>query len=407
VTALVNGQQAVVGRYQYDPFGNTQSAVGPMAELNAYRYASKEMHLPSGLVYFGSRYYDPGLQRWLNPDPIEEAGGLNLYAYCGNSPVLGHDPWGTEPPTKKLDKGLHASGSFADHPSLEGFWHVVGASPFDLTSGAASPSDPNYTPSSLTPVTSLDAVHMPKVVVEGRNVLPVLGDLSMMHPFPPSPLYIIHTGDAWYTEWGDYLRAEVEAGKQQLMATMPWPEAAVGMTCLDFIAGILNTPERWANFASGTGAFVGDPSWSGGLGVLDDGLTLVQIVAPSVGLRGAAAKTATPSGQFYSVAFETRLNPSSYPGVLRPAHFQEANEILLRAMEAETQFARIMQQGGVNLQRTATGLAPRTAPAGWTWHHAQEAGVMQLVPRSQHAPGSIFQDVLHPGGQGGYSIWGQ
>ncbi|MCB1692221.1 MAG: HNH endonuclease [Pseudomonadales bacterium] len=52
-------------------------------------------------------------------------------------------------------------------------------------------------------------------------------------------------------------------------------------------------------------------------------------------------------------------------------------------------------------------MAPRQPPAGWTWHHAQEPGVMQLVPRVQHAPGSIFQDVLHPNGRGGYSIWGQ
>jgi len=120
-----------------------------------------------------------------------------------------------------------------------------------------------------------------------------------------------------------------------------------------------------------------------------------------------AAKNATPSGHFYSVAFETRLNPSSYPGVSRARHFQEANENLLRAMEADASFAQMMQQGGVNLQRTATGLAPRTPPPGWTWHHAQESGVMQLVPHPQHTRGSIFWDTMHPGGQGGYSIWGQ
>lgn len=69
--------------------------------------------------------------------------------------------------------------------------------------------------------------------------------------------------------------------------------------------------------------------------------------------------------------------------------------------------ASSMQQLGVNLSRTATGLAPRTSPAGWTWHHAPEAGIMQSVPRIQHAPGSIFQNALHPGGVGGYSIWGK
>jgi hypothetical protein len=32
-------------------------------------------------------------------------------------------------------------------------------------------------------------------------------------------------------------------------------------------------------------------------------------------------------------------------------------------------------------------------------------GVMQLVPRDQHAPGSIFQGAFHPNGQGGYAEW--
>jgi hypothetical protein len=33
------------------------------------------------------------------------------------------------------------------------------------------------------------------------------------------------------------------------------------------------------------------------------------------------------------------------------------------------------------------------------------AGVLQLVPREQREPGSIFQDALHPDGRGGYSKW--
>jgi hypothetical protein len=70
-------------------------------------------------------------------------------------------------------------------------------------------------------------------------------------------------------------------------------------------------------------------------------------------------------------------------------------------MEADASYAQMLQQGGINLQRTATGLAPRTPPSGWTWHHAPVSGVMQLVPRSQHTPGSIFWDSLHPGGRGG------
>jgi hypothetical protein len=39
-------------------------------------------------------YYDPGLQRWLNRDPIQEADGVNLYNFVRNTPVVAKDPLG-------------------------------------------------------------------------------------------------------------------------------------------------------------------------------------------------------------------------------------------------------------------------------------------------------------------------
>ncbi|WP_416715222.1 HNH endonuclease [Acinetobacter pittii] len=58
-------------------------------------------------------------------------------------------------------------------------------------------------------------------------------------------------------------------------------------------------------------------------------------------------------------------------------------------------------------QVSSTGLAPRTPPAGWTWHHNLEPSKMQLVPRNQHSSGSPFWPIFHPNGKGGYSIWGK
>jgi RHS repeat-associated protein len=37
--------------------------------------------------YYGFRFYDPNLQRWLNRDPIQEWGGLNLFGFVGNNPL--------------------------------------------------------------------------------------------------------------------------------------------------------------------------------------------------------------------------------------------------------------------------------------------------------------------------------
>jgi len=39
-------------------------------------------------------FYDPSLGRWLNRDPIEEQGGINVYGYVGNAPSDAVDPFG-------------------------------------------------------------------------------------------------------------------------------------------------------------------------------------------------------------------------------------------------------------------------------------------------------------------------
>ena len=39
-----------------------------------------------GRAVSGHRYYDPKNGRFINRDPIEESGGINLYAFCGNNP---------------------------------------------------------------------------------------------------------------------------------------------------------------------------------------------------------------------------------------------------------------------------------------------------------------------------------
>jgi RHS repeat-associated protein len=92
--AMVNAQQIVVAKYTYDPFGNTLSKSGTLADANTYRFSSQEYHQPSGLSLYLYRAYDPNLQRWLNRDPIEELGGVNLYAFVSNDPIRFVDPFG-------------------------------------------------------------------------------------------------------------------------------------------------------------------------------------------------------------------------------------------------------------------------------------------------------------------------
>ena len=51
---------------------------------------------PSGIVHFYGRDYNSILHRFLNQDPIGEAGGINLYAYVGNNPISRIDPYGLD-----------------------------------------------------------------------------------------------------------------------------------------------------------------------------------------------------------------------------------------------------------------------------------------------------------------------
>src|SRR5207247_836861 len=48
----------------------------------------------SEMYYYLYRFYDPNLQRWLNRDPAEEEGGINLYGFVGNDPNSWVDPEG-------------------------------------------------------------------------------------------------------------------------------------------------------------------------------------------------------------------------------------------------------------------------------------------------------------------------
>ena len=86
ITYMVDTNQSMVATYRYDPFGNSISSSGTLASANVYRFSSKERHNNSGMYYYGYRWYDPNLQRWLNRDPIQEEGGINLYGFVRNSP---------------------------------------------------------------------------------------------------------------------------------------------------------------------------------------------------------------------------------------------------------------------------------------------------------------------------------
>ena len=102
VTHIYTESGTLAGQYAYDAWGNcaTLQDANGIATLNPFRYRGYYFDQENDLYYLQSRYYDPETCRFVNADDIsyldpETIGGLNLYAYCGNNPVMSVDPEGT------------------------------------------------------------------------------------------------------------------------------------------------------------------------------------------------------------------------------------------------------------------------------------------------------------------------
>ncbi len=96
VTKYIDESGNVVAAYEYDDFGRTISQLGSLAEFFRHRFSTKYCDPETGLYYYGYRFYFPDWRIWLNRDPIEEGGGVNLYEFSGNASVMSFDVLGQE-----------------------------------------------------------------------------------------------------------------------------------------------------------------------------------------------------------------------------------------------------------------------------------------------------------------------
>jgi RHS repeat-associated protein len=107
---------SVYQHLEYFPYGETWIEDGGTGQMPYYRFTGKELDPETGLYYYGARYYDPVLSRWISADPIfgkylpnlgktehgdlPAFGGiynpinLNMYCYSFNNPLKYKDPDG-------------------------------------------------------------------------------------------------------------------------------------------------------------------------------------------------------------------------------------------------------------------------------------------------------------------------
>jgi len=93
VAALLNDTSggACAASYEYSPFGELLRKQGTYAVSNPFRFSTKWWDEETSLSYYGQRYYSSETGRFISRDPIEEKGGINLYAFCKNAPTNGLD----------------------------------------------------------------------------------------------------------------------------------------------------------------------------------------------------------------------------------------------------------------------------------------------------------------------------
>ncbi len=103
-----NGQK--VATYSYDAWGNVTVTDGYgfantnstfVGNVNPFRYRGYYYDTETGFYYLQTRYYDPTICRFINADNYELVaslscvpGQLNMYAYCGNNPIMYTDESG-------------------------------------------------------------------------------------------------------------------------------------------------------------------------------------------------------------------------------------------------------------------------------------------------------------------------
>ena len=111
---IVNASGTLVWEPGYMPFGEARVLVADVE--NNLRFPGQYYDSETGLHYNYHRYYDPDSGRYLTPDPIGLAGGMNLYIYVDGNPVNWADKYGLQPHAnfikqvaKYTEKGLKSA----------------------------------------------------------------------------------------------------------------------------------------------------------------------------------------------------------------------------------------------------------------------------------------------------------
>jgi RHS repeat-associated protein len=91
-----DGNGARIAEIRYFPWGKERYTSGTTP--TTFRFTGQRLEGSFGLYYYNSRWFDPTIGRWIQPDTIIPLGqgvqAADRYAYVNNSPVVYNDPSG-------------------------------------------------------------------------------------------------------------------------------------------------------------------------------------------------------------------------------------------------------------------------------------------------------------------------
>jgi RHS repeat-associated protein len=116
-TALITDtSESQVGSIKFYPYGSTWSSTGTIDTER--KFTGQRLDSATGLYYYGARYYDPGIGRFISADTIvpdfANPQSLNRYTYVLNNPLKYTDPTGMQEESTFPEEEEYLAGDLSE-----------------------------------------------------------------------------------------------------------------------------------------------------------------------------------------------------------------------------------------------------------------------------------------------------